>query len=78
MIESIRQAMRQQGKEGGTYRFTQDEKRSLADVVYTYRVRGTRTNANEVTRIGLNFLLADYRENGGFSVLAIILERLHS
>ncbi len=76
-IESIRKSVKQLGKEAATYRFTQEEKKVLADIVYSYRGRGIRTSENEVTRIAINSLIADYRENGENSTLAKVLARLN-
>ncbi len=76
-IEIIRKAVKELGKEAATYRFTQEEKRMLADIVYTYRGRGIRTSENEITRIAINALVEDYRQNGENSTLAKVLERLN-
>jgi hypothetical protein len=35
ITESIRKAVRHLGKEAATYRFTQEEKKALADIVYS-------------------------------------------
>jgi hypothetical protein len=77
VIERIRRAVRQPGKEDATYRFTDVEKKALADIVYTYSVGGVRTSQNEITRVAINSLLEDYRANGAGSVLAQVLERLN-
>ena len=69
--------MRQLGKEAATYRFTQEEKRALADIVYVYRNIGIRTSENEITRIALNVILEDYKESGEKSALAKVLRRLN-
>ena len=76
-LDAIRKAVKQLGKELSTHRFTVDEKEALADIVYTYTRQGWRTSENEITRIGVNWLLQDYREHGENSVLARLLERLH-
>ncbi len=77
MIETIRKAVKSLGKEAATYRFTQEEKKALADIVYTYKMSGIKTSENEVTRTAINFLVEDYRENGSNSILARVLERLN-
>jgi len=74
----VRRAVKRLGKEAATYRFTQEEKRALADIVYVYKGRGIKTSENEVTRISLNYLLEDYRQNGKDSLLAQIIERLNA
>jgi hypothetical protein len=76
-LELIRQAVRQLGKEAATHRFTVEEKRALKDIEYSYGVRGVRTSENEITRIAVNHLIQDYRENGENSILAQVLERLN-
>ncbi len=77
LIETIRKAVKPYGKEDATYRFTAEEKKGLADIVYIYGAAGVRTSQNEITRIGMNYLLEDYRANGVNSVLARVLERLN-
>jgi hypothetical protein len=77
MVEVVRKAVKRVGKEAATYRFTQEEKQHLADIVYTYGRQGYRTSENEITRIAVNWLLLDYQEQGAQSVLARLLEALH-
>lgn len=78
LVETIRKAVKQLGKEAATYRFTQQEKKSLTDIVYTYKVEGLRTSENEITRISINLLVEDYRKNGKNSILSRVLERLNA
>lgn len=77
LIENIRKAVKKLGKEAATYRFTEEEKKALADIVYTYKTSGIKTSENEITRTAINFLVEDYRENGSNSILAQVLERLN-
>lgn len=76
-VERIRKAVKQFGKEAATHRFTLEEKRLLADIVYHYERRGYRTSENEITRIAINWLLLNYQEDGEQGVLARLLEALH-
>jgi len=76
-LEEVRRVVKQLGKEAATFRLTGQEKRTLADLVYTYHRQGYRTSENEITRIAVNWLLLDFQEAGEGSVLARILERLH-
>lgn len=76
-LGEIRKAVKQLGKEAATYRFRVEEKTAIADIVYTYTRRGVRTSENEITRIAVNWLLLDYRQNGANSLLARLLEELH-
>lgn len=77
-IELVRRAVKEFGKEAATHRFTPEEKKAIADVIYAYKGRGIRTSENEITRIAVNFLLNDYQENGENSVLDRILKALNS
>ena len=74
----LRKAVRVIGKEAATHRFTPEEKNQLADIVYTYGRQGYRTSENEVVRIGVNWLIVDYQENGRQSVLHKALKALKS
>ena len=69
IIEVVRKAVKELGKEAATHRFTEQEKRALADIIYTYKNQGTRTSENEIARISVNFIIEDYRQNGKESVL---------
>ena len=77
IIELIRKAVKHLGKEAATYRFTLEEKKALSDIVYSYKGSGIRTSENELTRIAINFLVEDYRNNGENSILAKVIERLN-
>lgn len=76
MIETVRAAVKQFGKEAATHRYTPEEKKAIADIIYTYKTRGIRTSENELTRIGVHFLLEDYEENGKNSFLDLVLKAL--
>src|SRR5262249_49771872 len=39
IIETVRKALVQVGKEAATYRFTREEKKALGDIVYTFKTR---------------------------------------
>ena len=78
IVELVRRAVKDYGKEAATHRFTLGEKKAIADVIYAYKGRGVKTSENEVTRIAINFVLNDYRENGKNSVLDRILKALNS
>lgn len=76
MIESVRKAVKEFGKEAATHRFTQAEKKEVGDLIYTYKNLGIKTSENEITRIAVNFVVEDYKENGENSVLYKILRAL--
>ncbi|RJQ26832.1 hypothetical protein C4565_06140 [Candidatus Parcubacteria bacterium] len=77
MLEVVRKAVREFGKEAATHRFTQSEKKEIGDLIYTYKNQGIKTSENEITRIAVNFIFEDYKENGGNSVLYQILNALN-
>ena len=77
IVEVVRKAVKQFGKEAATHRFTVAEKKAIADIIYAYRNQGIRTSENEIARIAVNFILHDYRENGENSVLDRVLRALN-
>jgi hypothetical protein len=76
-IEIIRKAVREQGKEAATHRFTQEEKKAVMDIVYAYRGVGIKTSENELARIAMNFIFEDYSRNGKNSILDQVLKALN-
>ncbi len=76
-VEEIRKAVKIFGKEAATHRFTEDEKRAIIDIVFSYKQQGLRTSENEITRTAINFVLHDYRENGENSILHLVLSALN-
>jgi len=81
-VEEIRQIVRWLGRDSSFCRFTAAEKNALKTVIEVQRRRGIRTTENEVVRIALNWLLADFREHeqkrGKKSVLAQVLAALNA
>ena len=77
IIELVRKAVKEFGKEAATHRFTINEKKELADIIYSYKNRSVRTSENEVTRIAVNFVINDYKENGENSILDRTLKALN-
>ena len=73
LIDAIRKAVKAVGKEESTIRLTRDEKLELKDIEYTFLRRGRATSGNELYRIAVHFLLADYRENGEESILTRVI-----
>jgi hypothetical protein len=76
-IELVRKAVKEFGKEAATHRFTMEEKRAIADIIYTYKNNGVKTSENEIARISVNYIIEDYRENGENSILHKILKALN-
>src|SRR6266700_3522142 len=78
VLETVRKAVKQLGREPATQRLTIEEKQALRDIEYTYSSQSIQTSSNEIIRIALNFILTDYRRNGENSVLAKVLRNLNS
>ena len=77
IVEVIRKSVRKVGKEVAFVRLTPEEKEQLGDIVYVYKRRGTKTSENEIARIGINCLIADYQANGEASILAKVIAALN-
>ena len=77
IIETIRKAVKDVGKDSATYRFTPEEKKALLELGFSYKMQGYKTSENELTRIAINFLLEDHRQNGKNSVLQRVLDALN-
>jgi len=77
-VEAIRRVVKAPGREVSFVRLTPVEKEELAEVVYTFKRRGVKTTENEINRIAINALLADYRTNGERSTLARVLAALQA
>src|SRR5436305_13509390 len=77
-LQGIHKIVKFIGKEVLYVRLTQEEKNHVADIEYTYQRQGIKTSGNEIGRIALNVLLADYQANGEQSILAKMLAELHT
>jgi hypothetical protein len=78
IVEEVRKAVRQIGKEPATQRLTLEEKQALNDIEYSYKRQGIKTSGNEIIRIATNYIVRDYQQNGENSILAKVLKRLNS
>ncbi len=78
LLETVRLALKELGREAGTHRYTGAEKQALEELVFEYHRKGIHTSGNEIIRIGLNYLLEDYRLHKNDSILARVLERLNA
>jgi len=77
MVETIRSALKDIGKEAATYRLTQEEKKAIEDLIYEYKRKNIKTSANEITRIGVNYILQDHKEKGKQSMLTLVIQALN-
>lgn len=75
-IEQIRKVVKVTGKEVSFMRITPQEKQILGDIVYRYKQMGKKTTENEINRIALNYLIADYQANGDESILTSVIDAL--
>ncbi len=79
IIEIIRKIVKTPAKEEVLYvRVSKEEKNQLGDIEYTFDRQGIETSANELGRIAVNFLIADYKANGENSILVKVLTALHA
>lgn len=78
LLEEIRKAVKQIGKESATQRLTLEEKQQLRDIEYAYQRLGIITSGNEIIRIAINYVVRDYQHNGENSILAKVLKELNS
>ena len=76
-VEAVRRAVKEFGKEAATHRFTQIEKHAIADIVHFYKGINIKTSENEITRIGVNFILQDHKENGKRGILDRVIKALN-
>ena len=77
IVEVIRRALKEFGKEAATHRFTAEEKKKLAQLIFSYRQAGIKTSENEIARIAINFIVSDYEANGQNSLLDKVLNALN-
>jgi hypothetical protein len=77
-IEVVRKAVKLLGEKAATHRFTADEKDAIADIVYALKKKGIATSENEITRIAINYLVWEYRQDKQASILSRVLERLNA
>ena len=78
LVRRLRKAVKVVGKEAATYRFSAEEKEALANIVYRCGRQGYRTSENEIVRIGMNWLIEEYREKGGQSLVLKVLRALRA
>ena len=76
-IAFIRKTVKEVGKEAATHRFTVAEKRTIKKIIFDYERDSLLTSENQITRIAVNIILADYQKNGMKSVLHQVLKALN-
>lgn len=78
IVQNIRDIVRIVGREHTQLRMTKEENDLLEDTVHDFKKLSLRTDKNEVSRIGLNYLLIEHQQNGEQSILTGVLQRLNS
>ncbi|MBZ0303436.1 MAG: hypothetical protein K8J31_27080 [Anaerolineae bacterium] len=76
VIEVVRKAVKEFGKEAATYRFTVEEKKALRNIIFAYMGQDIKTSENEIARIAINYIVSDYQDNGENSVLGKVIRAL--
>lgn len=77
-VEDIRRVVKTTGKEATIIRLTQEEKRRLSDIAYSFKRQEIKSSENEVVRIALNALLDEHKENGKDSLLSRVIAALNA
>jgi hypothetical protein len=76
-IEEVRKAVRLVGTNNSSHRLTNEEKEAITDIIYALKKKGLNTNENQIARIAIDYLIADFRKNKQSSFLTRMLERLN-
>jgi PAB1-binding protein PBP1 len=69
MVATVQTNLMEIGKEAATYRLTRNEKKKIAEIVYSLKMKNIRITENEIIRIALNALLYDYEKDKSESIL---------
>jgi hypothetical protein len=69
MISAIHEGILEIGKEAVTYRLTLNEKKKIAEIVYSLKMKNICITENEIMHIALNALLYDYEKDKSKSIL---------
>lgn len=77
LVANIRKKVKEYGKEAATFRFTQDEKRTLREIIYKFSIHDIHTSENEIARISINFIFEDYKRSGRDSILHRVIDALN-
>lgn len=75
LVRRLRDGLAEQHALHYSYRFTKDEIDALRDVVYELEAkRGLKATRNDLVRLGLDWLIEDYRTRGKESLLMQVLQ----
>jgi len=74
-VRKLREALIEDHPVNNTFRYSQESLDALRDVVYELEVkRGLKTSRNDIMRLGLAWIVDDYRANGANSLLVAVLK----
>lgn len=77
LVPLLRSLLLLSGDKPLTCRVDPGEKRALKDMVYEMDNEGFRCDINKIMRIGLNWLIVDYKKNGQESILYRTVQSLN-
>lgn len=76
VLRTLREALLEEHPVNNTFRYSQESLDALRDVVYELEVkRGLKTSRNDIMRLGLAWIVDDYRANGANSLLVAVLKK---
>ncbi len=74
-VRKLREALLEDHPVNNTFRYSQESLDALRDVVYELEVRrDLKTSRNDIMRLGLAWIVDDYRANGANSLLVAVLK----
>lgn len=74
-VRKLREALIEDHPVNNTFRYSQESLDALRDVVYELEVkRDLKTSRNDIMRLGLAWIVDDYRANGANSLLVAVLK----
>lgn len=77
LISFISKSIREIGKEASTYRLTLEEKKTLIEIIYKFKIKNISISENMIVRIALYILLNDHKMKGEKSLLTRVLTNLN-
>lgn len=76
VMESVRKAVLETGKERTDVAFTKGEKDALREIAFGRTLQGKNTSINDIVRIAVNWLLQDHETRKKRSILSKTLDRI--
>lgn len=78
LILDIAKSLSEVGKEASTYRLTYGEKKILAEIIFSFRLKNIRVSENEIIRIAIHSLFYDHKMNRKNSILLKVVNLSNS